>query len=149
MRFARYVFAMAGLYGLVTLVPGYFVEALIASTDPPAITHPEFFYGFLGVALAWQFLFFVIALDPPRHRPAMPIAFLEKLAFGAPAVVLFAMHRISTSVLAFGLVDLALGALFFIAYLATGRTRGDDRDARSRVPNATARRAGIGAREVL
>ena len=45
MKFAKYVFALAGLYGLVTLVPAYFLEAAIAASNPPAITHPEFFYG--------------------------------------------------------------------------------------------------------
>ncbi|HSC62169.1 MAG TPA: hypothetical protein VLD35_00930 [Caldimonas sp.] len=119
MRFARYVFAMAGLYGLATLVPGYFLEALIASSDPPAITHPEFFYGFVGVALAWQILFLLIAFDPRRHRPAMPVAVLEKLSFGAATVALFAMHRIQPPVLGLGVIDLALGALFLVAYAAT------------------------------
>ena len=122
MRFAKYVFAMAGLYGLVTLIPGYFLEALIASNDPPAITHPEFFYGFVGVALAWQILFFVIAFDPRRYRPAMPVAFLEKLSFGAAAVVLFAMHRIQPQVLGLGLIDLTLGVLFLIIYAATPKS---------------------------
>jgi len=119
MRFAKYVFAIAGLYGLVTLVPGYFLEALIASRDPPAITHPEFFYGFVGAALAWQILFFVIASDPRRYRPAMQAAFIEKLSFGAAAVVLFVMHRIQSQVLGLGLIDLTLGTLFLIAHAAT------------------------------
>lgn len=119
MRFAKVVFAMAGVYGLATLVPGYFLETLIASSDPPAITHPELFYGFVGVALAWQLLFFVIASDPRRYRPAMPVAFLEKLSFGAATVALFALHRIQPQVLGLGLIDLTLGALFLIAYAAT------------------------------
>jgi hypothetical protein len=119
MKFSRYVFAIAGLYGLVTLIPGYFLEAIIASNDSPPITHAEFFYGFIGVALAWQIMFFVIAFDPPRYRLAMLIALLEKLAFGVAAVVLFALHRVATPVLGLGLIDLALGVLFLIAYFAT------------------------------
>ena len=123
MKFSRYVFAIAGLYGLVTLIPGYFLEAIIASSDPPPITHPEFFYGFIGVALAWQIMFLVISFDPPRYRLAMPIAVLEKLAFGVAAVVLFALHRAATPVLGLGLIDLALGALFLIAHFATQERR--------------------------
>ena len=119
MKFAKYVFVLAGLYGLVTLVPAYFLEAAIAASNPPAITHPEFFYGFVGVALAWQIMFFVIAFDPPRYRLAMLIALLEKLAFGVAAVVLLALHRVATPVLGLGLIDLALGVLFLIAYFAT------------------------------
>src|SRR5271168_2040324 len=50
--------------------------------DPPAITHPMFFYGFVGVTLAWQLLFFAIAYQPVRLRPVIPFAVLEKLSFG-------------------------------------------------------------------
>lgn len=52
MKFARMVFAIAAIYGFATLVPGYFLEVQIGLADPPPITHPEYFYGFLGVALA-------------------------------------------------------------------------------------------------
>jgi hypothetical protein len=48
----------------------------------------------------------------------MPTALLEKLAFGVATVVLFALHRVAT-VLGLGLIDLALGVLFLIAYFAT------------------------------
>jgi hypothetical protein len=49
----------------------------------------------------------------------MPTALLEKLAFGVATVVLFALHRVVTPVLGLGLIDLALGVLFLIAYFAT------------------------------
>ena len=29
---------------------------------PPTITHPDFFYGFVGVALVWQLVFLLNAL---------------------------------------------------------------------------------------
>ena len=51
-RFARRVFTGAGIYGLVCLVPMYGVERILGTMFPPPITHPEFFYGFAGVALA-------------------------------------------------------------------------------------------------
>jgi hypothetical protein len=87
----------------------------IATRDPPAITHPEYFYGFLGVAIAWQVMFIVIALDPSRHRAAMPIGLLEKISFGAAAIALFVAPRVSPQVLFLGLFDLLLGALFVAA----------------------------------
>ena len=37
------------------------MEARVGRDYPPAITHPEYFYGFLGVAAAWQVAFLVIA----------------------------------------------------------------------------------------
>jgi hypothetical protein len=41
MKFASRVFAAAGIYGLIVLVPQYFTEAKLGQDYPPAITHPE------------------------------------------------------------------------------------------------------------
>ncbi len=119
MPFARRVFLTAAVYGVLVLAPQYFLEAKVGHDFPPPITHPEHFYGFVGVALAWQVLFLVVARDPIRYRPVMPVAFLEKLAFGVPAVVLFAQGRIHGAVLAAGLIDLVLAALFITAFRLT------------------------------
>jgi len=64
MRFAKIVFLVAGIYGLLILTPMYFLENKIGRDTPPAITHPEYFYGFVGVALAWQVLFLVSRAIP-------------------------------------------------------------------------------------
>ena len=61
---ARRLFLIAGIYGLAVILPQYFLEARVGRDYPPAITHPEYFYGFLGVAAAWQVAFLVIATDP-------------------------------------------------------------------------------------
>jgi hypothetical protein len=117
--FARRVYAAAGIYGLIVLVPQYFMESRIAREMPPAITHPEYFYGFVGLAVVWQLCFLAIARQPVRLRPIMPVTVLEKLAFGIPAVVLHAQGRLATATLAFGILDLVLGALFVLAYRRT------------------------------
>ena len=117
--FARRAFRWAGIYGLIVLLPQYFMEGQIGRDFPPAITHPEHFYGFIGVALAWQFAFLTIARDPVRFRPLMLPAILEKLSFGIAAVVLFAMGRIPLLVLAPALVDLGLATAFTAAYRST------------------------------
>lgn len=80
-RFSRNVFLVAGIYGLIVLLPGYFGEKTLAQKMPPAVTHPEFFYGFFGVAVAWQVAFLIIARDPQRFRPIIPAAILEKLIY--------------------------------------------------------------------
>ena len=49
MKFTRWVFTIAGVYGVVTVAPLYFMEQTIGKQDPPPITHPMFFYGFVGV----------------------------------------------------------------------------------------------------
>lgn len=118
-RFARLVFFIAAVYGITLLAPQYFLEQKVNTDFPPAITHPEYFYGFVGLALVWQFAFVVIARDVVRFRPLMPIAVLEKLSFGGAAVVLYALGRLHMQVLALGLLDLVLGALFVVAYFRT------------------------------
>ena len=62
-RFASRVFRIAAIYGLIVLVPQYFMEGKIGRDTPPPITHAEYFYGFVGVALAWQPAFLLIARD--------------------------------------------------------------------------------------
>ncbi|CAG0932927.1 hypothetical protein PLCT1_02217 [Planctomycetaceae bacterium] len=95
------------------------MEARVGRDFPPPITHPEHFYGFIGVALSWQVLFVVIARDPVRYRPVMPVAVLEKLGFGIAAVVLFAQGRLHAAVLGAGIIDLVLAALFLAAFRLT------------------------------
>lgn len=125
MKFARWTFLLAGIYGLLALLPQYFMETRIGEDNPPAITHPEFFYGFLGVALAWQVVFIIISRDPARYRPLMPAGVLEKFSFGAAAVVLFAQERLAAQMLAAGCVDLVLGALFIVAFVKTSGDGGE------------------------
>ena len=117
--FARRVFTVAGIYGIVALLPQYFLESRVAIDFPPAITHPEHYYGFIGVALAWQVLFLIMARDPVRYRLVMLPAALEKLAFGSAAVVLYLQGRLAALIFGAGIVDLVFVALFIIAFRAT------------------------------
>jgi len=119
MKFAKRLFFIAALYGVIGLVPQYFMEAKNGSDYPPAITHPEYYYGFIGVALAWQVLFFLVARDPVRYRLAMLPGALEKIGFGAAGVALYLQGRVATQMLAFGCVDLVFALLFVIAFLKT------------------------------
>jgi hypothetical protein len=123
MAFARRVFLIAGIYGLLVVAPLYFSEARIARDDPPAVTHPEFLFGFAGVALAWQLAFLQIARDPVRLRPIMLPGIFEKVAFGGAAVALYAQQRLNALMFIGGLVDLVCAGLFMLAYLATSPAR--------------------------
>lgn len=58
MKFAKWVYRIAGIYGLLILTPQYFLETKNGIDFPPAINHPEYYYGFIGVALAWQVAFY-------------------------------------------------------------------------------------------
>ena len=120
MRFAKIVFLVAGIYGVLILTPMYFLEARIGQDTPPAITHPEYFYGFLGAALAWQFLFLILSRDPVRYRAMILPSIFEKVSWGIALVILFAHHRLPLSALTIGSVDWILAALFIAAYIVTG-----------------------------
>jgi hypothetical protein len=119
MRFAKIVFWVAGIWGLLTITPLYFMLDLIGQKDPPPITHPGFFYGFVGVALAWQVAFIFIATDPQRYRPLIIPCVLEKIGYAAPVVILVLQGRMHPSDLVFAATDLLLGLLFVIAYFKT------------------------------
>lgn len=119
MQFARRVFLVAGVYGLLVLLPQYFLEAKAGRDFPPAITHSEFYYGFIGVALGWQVLFVILSRNPIRYRPMMIPAILEKATFGVAVAVLFLQSRVSAFMLGAASIDMILGALFLLAYLKT------------------------------
>jgi hypothetical protein len=117
--FARRVYSIAGIYGLIVMLPQYFLEEKIGRDNPPPITHPEYFCGFVGVVIVWQLAFLMIARDPVRFRPLMPITVLEKLAFAVPVILLYLAGRVAASVVFFGGIDLVLGVLFVMAYKRT------------------------------
>ena len=121
MRFAKIVFWIAGIWGLLILTPLYFMFDLIGRNDPPPITHPGFFYGFVGVGLAWQVAFIFVATDTVRYRPLMIPSVLEKVGYGAAVIALVLQGRMHKSDLLFAGTDLFLGLLFVIAYFKTPR----------------------------
>ena len=119
MKFARVVFLVAGVYGLIVVAPQYFLEAKIGRDTPPPITHPEFFYGFVGVTVAWQILFLVLSRDPVRYRPMMLVGIIEKIGFPIAITVLYAQNRVPSTIVLFATIDLILAVLFLISYLKT------------------------------
>ncbi len=137
MKFARWTFGVAGVYGVLAILPLYFLESRIAQETPPAITHPEFFYGFVGLGLAWQLAFLCIASDPARYRLLMLPAVVEKFSFAIAAGVLYFNGRLAATMLGFGSLDALLGVLFLVGYVKTASssiTRGrDERELTARV----------------
>ncbi|MBZ5681327.1 MAG: hypothetical protein LAO24_14600 [Acidobacteriia bacterium] len=119
MKFAKVVFWIAGIWGVLVLTPLYFIFDMIGRQDPPAITHPGFYYGFVSVGLAWQVAFLVIARDPVRFRLMIIPSILEKFGYGVSLIVLYLQNRLHASDLTFAGVDLLLGILFVIAFFKT------------------------------
>jgi hypothetical protein len=119
--FARGLFLAAGIYGLAVTAPLFFVEKQIGALDPPTITHPEFYYGFISAAFAWQIVYLMMWRDPLRFRPMVIPAILSKAGFGFSVLMLFALQRLPASGLVLPSIDLVLAALFVWAYVSLGR----------------------------
>lgn len=119
MKFAKRVYLIAGIYGLIVMLPQYFLEDKNGRDFPPAITHPEYYYGFVGITVAWQVAFLIMSRDPIRYRPLMIPTMLEKASWAFAAIALFLLGKLSVPMLGAGLLDLTLGILFVMAYART------------------------------
>jgi len=119
MKFAKTVFLVAGIYGLIVLVPQFFLERKIGLDTPPPITHAEFFYGFVCVGVPWQVLFLIVSRDPSRYRPMMIPAMLEKIGFPIAVLVLYLQNRVAPTIFIPASLDLVLLFLFIAAYRKT------------------------------
>ncbi|WP_095011237.1 hypothetical protein [Tsuneonella mangrovi] len=108
MKFAARVYRWAAIYGIASLLLAY----LRPVPDPWHLTY----LAFVGVALVFQGVFLVIARDPVRFEPLMPVTFFEKLCFGVPAVAFAARGQVELTMGVFGAIDLVLMTLFFIAW---------------------------------
>ena len=115
MRFARIVFIVAGIWGIVVLTPFYWlVDVTGRRYDPPA-TYPHFFYGFIAVALAWQIAFLAIGSNPTRFRALMIPGVIEKFGYVATLAVLYGQERIAQVDAMAAVPDGLLGVLFIVA----------------------------------
>ena len=116
MKFAKYTFLVAGIYGLLALLPQYFLEQRIGTDSPPAITHPEFFYGFIGVGIAFQIVFLIISRDPQRYRLFILPSIVEKFSFGIAVTLLFIYGRVAGQMFAAAMIDTLLGLMFIVSW---------------------------------
>ena len=116
MRFAKFVFIGAGLWGFLVLAPFIWLHDISGRAYPPPTEYPHFFWGFFAITTAWQLAFLIIARDPQRFRPIIPAAILEKLVYVVACVVLLAGGRIPPIVALGGAGDFILGTLFTISY---------------------------------
>ena len=127
MRFARAVFILAGAWGIVVLTPLYFLVDVTGRAYAAPVDYPQFFYGFLSVAMAWQFAFLVIGSSPARFRPMMIPGILEKLGHVAGVAVLYGQGRLTIADAAAAGPDLLLAMLFIAAFAVTRALQNDPR----------------------
>jgi hypothetical protein len=123
MRFATIVLRAAGAWGIVVLLPLYFMFDEPGAHSAAVLSYPFSYFGFLSVALAWQVAFLVMASDPARFRPLMIPAMLEKFGHVATGTVLYAQSRIGAAEWRTVAPDLVLGILFVLAYRRTADAR--------------------------
>jgi hypothetical protein len=121
-RFAQRVFLVAAAFGLLVLTPMYFLEDFLGRQVPPPINHPEIYYGFVSVTLAWQIGYLLIGLDPPRYRPFMLLGAFAKGSFVLSTAMLAARERTSWGLILLVAPDAILAVLFVTAFRLTSRT---------------------------
>jgi hypothetical protein len=119
MRFARFTFIGAGIWGFVVLTPLYWLFDVTGRPYSPPTHYPHFFYGFLSVAMAWQLAFLVIGSNPVRYRPLMIPSMVEKLGYVGGVAVLYGHARLSATDARAALPDLILAVLFMVAHAKT------------------------------
>ena len=124
MRFARIVFVVAGIWGIVVLTPFYWLVDVTGRRYDPPTTYPHFFYGFFAVALAWQIAFLVIGSNPVRFRALMIPGILEKFGYVATLAVLYGQGGITSVDAQAAVPDGLLGLLFILAFAKTRALRG-------------------------
>ena len=116
MKFAKWTYLVAGIYGLLILLPQYFLEMQNGIDYPPPLNHPEYYYGFIGITVAWQIAFIIISRDPAKYKLLILATIVEKYTYVIATIVLFLQSRVAATVLAVGLIDTILGSLFIISY---------------------------------
>lgn len=119
MRFAKFVFTAAGIWGILITLPLYLLIDFIGRRSPPAINHTEFYYGFVGVTLAWQFAFLLIGKDPHRLRLMMLPSILEKASYVLSVLLLFLRHQLSVSQSLLAVTDFIWAVLFIASFIKT------------------------------
>jgi hypothetical protein len=118
MQFAKWVFRAAGIYGVIVMTPMFFLEPVFNAQGQP-LTHPEQFYGFVGVTLAFQFVFLTMSRDVARFRPLIPVCLFEKAVFPAFVWPLYLMGRTPGIVTFFSTIDIVWLVLFTISWFRT------------------------------
>ena len=121
MKFAKWVFTLGGVWGVLVIGPLFFLEGVLARASQP-FTHPDVYYGFVASTFAWQLVYLVIGRDPERYRPIMPLGALGKAIYFTACWTLFATGRIPLAVPLVASPDILLAVLFVIAWVRTGRT---------------------------
>ena len=119
MKFAKVVFVGAGMWGIGVLTPLYWLVDVSGRRYGVPTEYPQFYYGFLSVAMAWQIAFLIIGSNPARFRMLMIPGMLEKLGYVVPLVVLYQQARVTWADAQAAVPDFALAILMMLAFVKT------------------------------
>jgi len=119
MKFAKVVFVGAGIWGIGVLTPLYWLVDVSGRRYGVPTEYPQFYYGFLSVAMAWQIAFLIIGSNPARFRMLMIPGILEKLGYVVPLVVLYQQARVTWADAQAAVPDFALAILMMLAFVKT------------------------------
>lgn len=119
MKFAKVVFVCAGIWGIGVLTPLYWLVDVSGRRYGVPTEYPQFYYGFLSVAMAWQIGFLIIGSNPARFRMLMIPGILEKLGYVVPLVVLYQQARVTWADAQAAVPDFALAILMMLAFVKT------------------------------
>jgi hypothetical protein len=116
MKFTKYTFWIATIYGVLIIFPLFFSEQKLGIDYPPPINHAEYFYSFAAVTLVWQVLFIFIAVNPIQLRPVIVPCILEKLCLLPAFVILFPQGRFPYFWVPLMVADIIFATAFIIAF---------------------------------
>ena len=119
MKFAKVVFVCAGIWGIGVLTPLYWLVDVSGRRYGVPTEYPQFYYGFLSVAMAWQIAFLIIGSNPARFRMLMIPGILEKLGYVVGLTVLYQQARVTWADAQAAVPDFALAILMMLAFVKT------------------------------
>jgi len=123
MTFAKWVFTIGGIWGVLIIGPLFFVEGMMADAAGKPFNHPDTYYGFVASTFAWQLGYLVIGRNPAPYRPFMLLGALGKVIYFASTWILFARGRIVITVPMVASPDILLATLFVVAWFKTRPAR--------------------------
>ena len=113
MKLAKWIFLIAGIFGLISTIPLVFIEKTMS------VQRPEFYYGFVFLDICLQIVYIIISISPIRFRPIMIPAFLAKASGMVTLTWLYLIDRVSSQWIAVGVIDGVFAILFIIGYFST------------------------------
>ena len=123
MKLARTTFRIAGVLGLLLLVPLAYSAGVDRQSALSAISGAGlFFAGYVFQYLCWQVLYLAISTDPLRYRPIMIPAFVSQV-IGVRSPLWLYLYGVRYWIPAV-VVEAVLAILFLVAYWTTRGVRG-------------------------